>query len=70
MKYTTETYSLTLLDFNNLFIDSYTFNFTCPRLAIARAGELLWEIKDCARVIIESEWGFQVTVEWGARRHY
>ena len=63
-------FHFTLIDFHNEVIevrDTYFINHTS---AIAGAFDLFYARESCARVIIESDWGFHVTIEWGVRRSY
>lgn len=61
-------YNLTLFDFQGEVLGDEYYEYRDFQDAIARAGKLIWEIGPCARVIVEADWGFKMTVEWGAHR--
>jgi len=60
----------TLINFQDEVVGSEDFEYKKIQAAIARGGKLLWDNDKCARVLIRSDWGFNVTIEWGIREHY
>ena len=63
-------FHFTLIDFQGVVIGETSQSYSAVKHAVGRAGVLQWNTKNCARVIIESDWGFHVTIEWGVRRNY
>lgn len=61
-------FHFTLFDFQGKVIGYKDYACDKCEAAIARGGKLLWYINNCARVIIEDDYGFNVTIVWGARR--
>lgn len=61
-------YLFTLISFQGKTLGYVDYEYKRLRDAIARGGMLLWETDKCGRVLIESNNGFQMTLEWGTRR--
>lgn len=63
-------FHFTLIDFQGKVIEERDAHFKYHASAVARAYDLLWDFRECARVIVESSPYFHVTLEWGVRRGY
>ena len=63
-------FHFTLIDFEGEVIEVRDAHFSYHATAVARAFDLFWDSKECARVIVESSNGFHITLEWGVRRNY
>lgn len=63
-------YNLTLFNFQGEVLSNEYYEYKEYQFAIARAAKLIWEIDECARVIVKTDMGFHMTIEWGARRDY
>lgn len=63
-------YNFTLINFQGEVLSYEYYEFEEFQYAIAHAGKLIWEIDECARVIVDSDSGFHMTVEWGVRKSY
>lgn len=65
-----DVYNLTLINFQGEVLSCKYYEFEGFKYAIAHAAKLIWEIDECARVIVETDRGFHMTVEWGVRKSY
>ena len=63
-------YNLTLINFKGEVLSNEYYEYKEFKFAIARAAQLIWDIDECARVIVETDRGFHMTIEWGVRREY
>lgn len=70
MTHSKKLFHFTLIDFQGEVLGETSQSYTAVRYAVGRAGELQWSTDNCARVIVETDWGFHVTIEWGVRRNY
>lgn len=60
-------YHYTLIDFQSEVMGNEDYEYKQVEAAIARGGKLLWETEHCARVLIRSNWGFHITLDWGIK---
>lgn len=58
-------YYFTLFDFNGMVMARLFGRYKGPKSATTRGAALLFSSVKCARVLIESDWGFHITIAWG-----
>ncbi len=58
-------YKFTLINFHEEVMNVKYRRYKRAVSATARGARLLWVYDDCARVVIESMYGFRVSITWG-----
>lgn len=57
-------FQFTLLNFQGEVIGVEYHRFERSVTASVRGAKLLWQTKDCKRVLVTSDFGFLVTISW------
>lgn len=70
MKHLMRKFQFTLINFQGEVIGVKYRRYERAVTATARGAKLLWENDKCARVLIETEYGFLVTITWGLGGNY
>lgn len=60
-------FNFILFDFRGEEMARISHPYKQLQAAIGYGGMLIWNTEHCARVIIEDEYGFHMTLEWGIR---
>ena len=63
-------YHFTLVNFGGDVIRKCSYEYERPHSAVARAFRLFWETDHCSAVLIESDWGFNMNLEWGVWKSF
>lgn len=61
-------YQYTLINFEGKVMGYKYYYYKYPMNAISRGAKIIWLVENCACVIVESYWGFHMTIKWGAHR--
>lgn len=58
-------YEYILVNFEGKVMGYKYYYYKNPMNAVSRGAKIIWLVNNCARVVIKSNWGFNMTVEWG-----